>query len=68
MEPEDRYFGEPEEKKLRAGRRRPTISDSPPGMTKQAYLEMRLSDAIAEEDDYDLMVMGRTRDRAAIVL
>ena len=25
----------------------------PAGMTKQAYLEMRLSDAIAEEDDYD---------------
>ena len=33
----------------------------PSGMTKQAYLEMRLSDAIAEEDDYDLMVMGRTQ-------
>ena len=30
-------------------------------MTKQAYLEMRLADAIAEEDDYDLMVMGRTQ-------
>jgi CO dehydrogenase maturation factor len=33
----------------------------PSGMTKQAYLERRLSDAIAEEDDYDLMVMGRTQ-------
>ena len=33
----------------------------PTGITKQAYLEMRLSDAIAEEDDYDLMVMGRTQ-------
>ena len=33
----------------------------PSGMTKQAYLEMRLSDAIAEEDDYDLMVMGRSQ-------
>ena len=33
----------------------------PAGMTKQVYLEMRLSDAIAEEDDYDLMVMGRTQ-------
>lgn len=33
----------------------------PSGMTKQAYLEMRLSDAIAEENDYDLMVMGRTQ-------
>ena len=33
----------------------------PAGMTKQAYLEARLSDAITEEDDYDLMVMGRTQ-------
>ena len=32
----------------------------PVGMTKQAYLETRLADAITEEDDYDLMVMGRT--------
>lgn len=33
----------------------------PVGVTKQAYLEARLSDAITEEDDYDLMVMGRTQ-------
>ncbi len=33
----------------------------PSGMTKQAYLEMRLADAVAEQDDYDLMVMGRTQ-------
>ena len=33
----------------------------PVGMTKQADLEARLSDAITEEDDYDLMVMGRTQ-------
>lgn len=33
----------------------------PVGMTKQAYLEMRLADAVAEQDDYDLMVMGRTQ-------
>lgn len=33
----------------------------PAGMTKQAYLEARLADAVAEEDDYDLMVMGRTQ-------
>lgn len=33
----------------------------PAGMTKQAYLETRLADAITEEDDYDLMVMGRTQ-------
>ncbi len=33
----------------------------PAGMTKQSYLEMRLSDAITEEDDYDLIVMGRSQ-------
>lgn len=33
----------------------------PVGMTKQAYLETRLADTITEEDDYDLMVMGRTQ-------
>ncbi|MFQ7552665.1 MAG: hypothetical protein ACLRMZ_23115 [Blautia marasmi] len=30
-------------------------------MIKQDYLEMRLADAITEEDDYDLMVMGRSQ-------
>ena len=35
-----------------AGGHRPDIRFHS-GMTKQAYLEMRLSDAIAEEDDYD---------------
>ena len=33
----------------------------PLGMTKQAYLEMKLSDAVTEEEDFDLMVMGRTQ-------
>ena len=33
----------------------------PAGITKQDYLEMRLADAITEEDDYDLLVMGRTQ-------
>lgn len=33
----------------------------PASMTKQAYLEMRLADAVTEEDDYDLMVMGRSQ-------
>lgn len=33
----------------------------PAGMTKQTYLEMRLTDAVAEEDNFDLMVMGRTQ-------
>ena len=33
----------------------------PAGMTKQAWLEMRMSDALAEEDDFDFLVMGRTQ-------
>ena len=33
----------------------------PAGMTQQTYLEMRLTDAVAEEDNFDLMVMGRTQ-------
>lgn len=33
----------------------------PAGMTKAAYLDMKLQDALVEEDDYDLMVMGRTQ-------
>lgn len=33
----------------------------PSGMTKATYLDMRLTDALVEEDDYDLMVMGRTQ-------
>ena len=35
----------------------------PAGMTKQTYLEMRLTDAVAEEDNFDLMVMGRTQGK-----
>ena len=38
-----------------------SIYQIPAGVTKQDYLEMRLADAITEEDDYDLMVMGRTQ-------
>ncbi len=33
----------------------------PSGMTKQAWLEIRMADAIVEEDDFDFMVMGRTQ-------
>lgn len=36
-------------------------SPIPAGMTKGEYLQMRVEDAIMEEDDYDLMVMGRTQ-------
>jgi CO dehydrogenase maturation factor len=33
----------------------------PPNMTKQEYTEYMFSDALMEEDDYDLLVMGRTQ-------
>jgi len=36
-------------------------SPIPAGMTKGDYLQMRLEDAITEDDDFDLMVMGRTQ-------
>ena len=33
----------------------------PAGVTKAEYLESRMMDALTEEDDYDLMVMGRSQ-------
>ena len=33
----------------------------PAGMTKQEYMEFMFSDALFEEDDYDILVMGRTQ-------
>lgn len=36
-------------------------SKIPAGMTKADYLEMRMNDAITEEDDFDLMIMGRSQ-------
>lgn len=33
----------------------------PPNMTKQEYTEYMFSDALVEDDDYDLLVMGRTQ-------
>lgn len=33
----------------------------PKNMTKREYFEMKLNDAIIEEDDFDLMVMGRSQ-------
>ena len=33
----------------------------PAGVTKKDYLEARLADALTEEDDFDLMVMGRSQ-------
>jgi CO dehydrogenase maturation factor len=33
----------------------------PPNMTKQEYTEYMFSDALVEEDNYDMLVMGRTQ-------
>ena len=35
----------------------------PAGMTKQEYLDFKLNSAMVEEDDYDLLVMGRTQGK-----
>lgn len=35
----------------------------PAGVTKADYLESRLEDALTEEEDYDLMVMGRSQGK-----
>ena len=35
----------------------------PAGMTKQDYLNFRFGDALAEEEDFDLLVMGRTQGK-----
>ncbi len=36
-------------------------SPIPKGMSKQDYLSFRLESALVEEDDYDMVVMGRTQ-------
>ena len=33
----------------------------PGGMTKQDYMDFKFGDALTEEDDFDLLVMGRTQ-------
>lgn len=35
--------------------------DIPSGMSKQDYMDMKFSRALIEEDDYDMLVMGRTQ-------
>lgn len=52
-------LGELREEIERAGVDR--IYQIPAGITKAVYLESRLADALTEEDDYDLMVMGRSQ-------
>ncbi|MEG2676799.1 MAG: AAA family ATPase [Oscillospiraceae bacterium] len=39
------------------------VSPIPAGMTKQEYAEYRFNAALTEEDDYDLLVMGRTQGK-----
>ena len=35
----------------------------PNGMTKQEYAELKFADALAEGDDFDMLVMGRTQGK-----
>ena len=35
----------------------------PPGMSKQEYADFRFSSALAEEDEFDMLVMGRTQGK-----
>ena len=35
----------------------------PPGMSKQEYADIRFNSALIEEDDFDMMVMGRTQGK-----
>ena len=40
-----------------------TDSPIPPGMTKQDYIDCKFGSALVEEDDFDLLVMGRTQGK-----
>lgn len=40
----------------------------PTGMSKADYAEMRFEDALVEDDDFDLLVMGRTQEKAVTVM
>lgn len=39
------------------------VNPIPAGMTKADYAEMKFNDALVEEDDFDLLVMGRSEGR-----
>lgn len=54
-----RTLGELREEIERAGA--DPLYHIPAGVTKADYLEARMADALTEEDDYDLMVMGRSQ-------
>jgi CO dehydrogenase maturation factor len=38
-------------------------SPIPPGMSKQEYMDFRFGSALAEEDHFDMLVMGRTQGK-----
>ncbi len=40
-----------------------TVSPIPSGMTKADYASFKFTSALVEEDDYDLLVMGRTQGK-----
>ena len=39
------------------------VNPIPAGMTKADYTEMKFASALVEEDDYDMLVMGRTQGK-----
>jgi CO dehydrogenase maturation factor len=39
------------------------VSPIPPGMSKQEYMDFRFSSALVEENNYDMLVMGRTQGK-----
>lgn len=40
-----------------------SVSPIPANMSKQDYAEMKFNDALIEEDDFDMLVMGRTQGK-----
>ena len=44
------------------------VSPIPKGMTKQEYAEYKFNSALIEEDDYDMLVMGRTEGKGCYTL
>ncbi|GHV54785.1 carbon monoxide dehydrogenase [Spirochaetia bacterium] len=39
------------------------VNPIPPGMSKQEYMDFRFSSALVEENNYDMLVMGRTQGK-----
>ena len=56
----DTTLGDIREEMAQAEKRGDTV---PAGMTKADYAEFRFSEALIEEDDFDMLVMGRTQGK-----